>query len=248
MCNLYQMTPKDDLAVYVRKNISNLDVPDYMATTVGPFQAGLILRSGHGGLIGQMGQWGMIRPGQDGRIDYIKPKPVPGKKTPAPRPRSTNNARIEGSEAKPTFSHAWKNSQRCLVPAAWYAEPNWETGKNIWWHLKRADGAPWFIAGLWAEWTDPETGEVVPNFTMITRNCDDHPMLARLHKPDPKLPPDQQDKRSLVHIDPIDWAQWLDGSEDEAKALLKLQPAEVFDQADARRTDDALASLNNQLF
>lgn len=234
------MTPKDDLAVYVRKNISNLEVPDYISTTVGPFQSGLILRPGHDGLMGQLGQWGMIRPGQPSRIDYIKPKPVPGKKTPAPRPRSTNNARIEGIEAKPTFSHAWKNGQRCLVPAAWYAEPNWETGKNIWWHLKRADGAPWFIAGLWAEWTDPNTGEVVPNFTMITRNCDDHPMLARLHKPDPKLPPDQQDKRSLVHIDPIDWAQWLDGCEEEARALLKLQPTEVFDQSDAIKMQQTL--------
>jgi len=85
---------------------------------------------------------------------------------------------------------------------------------------------------------------------MITMNCTGHPLLGRLHKPelDPVtkevLPADQQDKRSLVHIDPADWDQWLNGSEDDARALLRLQPAEVFDQADARRTDAAMAQLN----
>ncbi|MDE2434501.1 MAG: SOS response-associated peptidase family protein [Burkholderiales bacterium] len=72
-----------------------------------------------------------------------------GRKPPAPRPRSTNNARIEGIETKPTFALAWKAGRRCLVPADWYAEPNWETGKNIWRHLKRAGGLPWMLAGLW---------------------------------------------------------------------------------------------------
>ncbi|WP_235334034.1 SOS response-associated peptidase family protein [Aquabacterium sp. NJ1] len=127
------------------------------------------------------------------------------------------------------------------MPCRWYQEPNWETGKNIWWQLKRADGEPWMIAGLWDEWTDPDTGQVVPSYTMITRNCDGHPLLARLHKPDPALPQDAQDKRSLVHVDPDDWDQWLTGSEGDARSLLKLQPPEVFDQADALRTNTVLA-------
>lgn len=32
---------------------------------------------------------------------------------------------------------------------------------------------------------------------MLTLNADNHPLMNRMHKPDPKLPPDQQDKRSL---------------------------------------------------
>lgn len=191
----------------------------------------------------------MIRPGQSERIGYTTPKPVPGKKTPAPKPLSTNNARVESIDQKPTYAHAWRKGQRCLVPTTWYAEPNWETGKCIWWHLTRADRAPWMLAGLWSEWTDPQTGEVVPNFTVITRNCDFHPLLGRLHKPerDSKtgdvLPLDKQDKRSLVHIDPPDWDRWLRGSEGDARALLQLQPPEIFDQSDALRTDAALADL-----
>lgn len=221
---------------------------DYDASKpVGPFGAGSFIRAEGEGLRGQVGQWGLIRPGQPERIDYIHPRAAPGRKAPAPRPRSTNNARIEGIEKKPTFADAWCNGRRCLVPANWYAEPNWETGKNVWWHLKRADGLPWFLAGLWSEWTDPHTGEIVPNFTMITCNCDGHPLLGRLHKPEPDLPPDAQDKRSLVHVAPEHWGHWLRGTEEDARALVKPQSAEVFDQGDAQRTD-ALLSGSGSLF
>lgn len=249
MCNLYQMTPKEDFERYARKLNKTLVSEDYDASRpVGPFGQGMFLTLDGNQLRGTMGQWGMIRPGQSSRIDYIQPKAQPGKKPPAPRARSTNNARIEGIDGKPTFSRAWKLGQRCLIPADWYQEPNWETGKNIWWQLKRADGLPWTIAGLWSEWTDQETGELVPNFTMITRNCTGHPLLGRLHKPelDPStkkpLSPEQEDKRSLVHIAPEDWTRWLTGSIEEATQLLTLPEPEFFDQADARRTDELLQS------
>lgn len=143
----------------------------------------------------------------------------------------------------PTFRQAWAKGQRCLIPAEWYQEPNWETGKNIWWRLRRQDGEQWAIAGLWSEWTDRETGEVVPNYTAITVNCDDHPMLNRLHKPDPERAPDDQDKRSLVHIDRADWDAWLRGDEEQARQLLRPPALELFDQTDARRTDERLKQL-----
>lgn len=187
------------------------------------------------------GQWGLIRPGQPERISYTKPKTIPGRRLPAPKPLSTNNARIESVDQRPTFAQAWRLGQRCLIPAAWYAEPNWETGKNIWWYPKRADSHPWFLAGLWSEWTAQTTSEVVPNFTMLTCDCDSHPMLNRLHKPAPELPSDQQDKRSLAHIDPDNWEQWLHGTADEAKALVRPQPAAVFDQSDAIATTQRVA-------
>jgi hypothetical protein len=34
------------------------------------------------------------------------------------------------------------------------------------------------LPGLWDEWNNPETGEVVPSYTMITQNCDGHPLLG----------------------------------------------------------------------
>jgi hypothetical protein len=63
---------------------------------------------------------------------------------------------------------------------------------------------------------------------MLTQNCDKHPLLNRMHKPDPSLPPDAQDKRSVVPIEPADWEQWLHGSTEDALALVKLPSEELF--------------------
>lgn len=142
---------------------------------------------------------------------------------------STNNARSEELAAKATFRDPWKRGQRCIIPAVSFDEPNWETGKNIWYRFRRADGALWGLAGIWARWTDKETGEVVESYTMLTLNADNHPLMNRMHKPDPKLGPDQQDKRSVIPIADADMEAWLRGSNEEAQALLRLTPAEAFD-------------------
>lgn len=177
-----------------------------------------------------VGQWGMIPPDSTTRIPLSKPK----KEGEKPKRISTVNARRESVASRPTFSQAWKRAQRCIVPASSFDEPNWETGKNVWWRFCRADGQPWGVAGLWSTWTDPLTGEIVPNYTMLTINADAHPLMNRMHKPvlnpDTKLPlpPDQQDKRSLVLLEPDGFDRWLSGSVEEAERLLRLTPADVF--------------------
>lgn len=233
MCNLYHMSPRDHVEHYFRAR-----VPEYAVAAVGPFGTGLFLRPASGadggGLVGVLGQWGMIQPRAKAR-------------RPGSRAILTNNARAETVAQRPTYRAAWAAGRRCLVPARWYQEPNWETGRNVWWRLARADGAPWAIAGLWSEWADPASGEIVPSFTMITVNCDGHPLLARLHKPDPKLPADAQDKRSLVPLPPSQWDAWLQGDEAAARALLVAPPADWFDPADAQRTDALLAQRQGTL-
>lgn len=245
MCNLYHMTPKNDLEVYIRRHLSKLYLPEAPAKPfVGPFDTGMFLRSdGEDGLHGVLGQWGLIRPGAPARKDMMVPKAAPGKKPSAPRARSTNNARAETVATSPTFRAAWAEGRRCLIPAEWYQEPNWETGRNIWWHLRRADGLPWMLAGIWNEWVDPETGELVPSYSMLTINCDDHPLLRRLHKPDPKLPEHAQDKRAVVHIEPLDWASWLQSDEPVARSLLRTPPSAFYEQDDAKNTDALLSGL-----
>ena len=109
-----------------------------------------------------------------------------------------------------------------------FDEPNWETGKNIWWNFRRADGNPWGLAGLWNVWTDKATGEQVESYTMLTLNADAHPLMSRMHKPDPKLAADKQDKRSVIPIEFADVDLWLTGTMEEAKSLLRLSPVEVF--------------------
>jgi putative SOS response-associated peptidase YedK len=166
-----------------------------------------------------VGQWGLIRKGARERVQ----------KNAKGRPISTNNARIESVATKPTYRDAWKNGQRCLIPAVMYLEPYWGTGKNIWWRFARRDAAPWTLAGIWSEWTDPSSGEVVPNYTMLTMNCDAHPLLNQFHKPDPDLPATAQDKRSVISIEKEHWDAWLKGTIDDALSLVQLPDSDLFD-------------------
>ena len=121
----------------------------------------------------------------------------------------------------------------CLIPAVDYDEPYWGSGRNVWWRFARRDGLVWALAGIWSEWTDPASGEVVPSYTMLTQNCDSHPLLSLMHKPDPALPPDQQDKRSVIPIERADWVRWLHGSLEEAMALVKLPEIDLFSHGPA---------------
>ncbi|KGH30451.1 SOS response-associated peptidase [Comamonas testosteroni] len=142
---------------------------------------------------------------------------------------STNNARSEELADKPSYKAPWARGQRCIIPAWSFDEPCWETGKNVWWRFRRTDGAPWALAGLWNRWNDPALGELVESYTMLTINADSHPLMSRMHKPDPKLPADQQDKRSVIAIEMQDIDQWLAGTMREVGQLLRLSPVNVFD-------------------
>lgn len=142
---------------------------------------------------------------------------------------STNNARFEEVAQKASYKDSWARGRRCVIPAMTFDEPNWETGRNVWWRFFRADGAPWGLAGLWNTWTDRATGEVVESYTMLTLNADACPLMSRMHKPDPKLPADQQDKRSVVPIELEDVDAWLFGTPRDAAALVCLANVEAFD-------------------
>lgn len=140
----------------------------------------------------------------------------------------TNNARSEELAEKASYKQPWAHGQRCIIPAADFDEPSWESGKNVWWRFKRADGEPWGLAGLWNIWTDKVTGELHESYTMLTINADSHPLMNRMHKPDPKVAADKQDKRSVIPIEAQDVDQWLQGTVAEASKLLQLAPEAVF--------------------
>lgn len=181
--------------------------------SVFPRKLGPFIRAGaDGGRELVVGQWGLIPFfAKTAKLTY-----------------QTNNARSEELAAKATFRDPWRRGQRCIIPALSFDEPNWESGKNVWWSFRRADGQPWALAGLWNTWKDRETGELVESYTMLTLNADAHPLMSRMHKPDPKLGPDQQDKRSVVAIEPADWDTWLRAPVDQARALIRLTPADAF--------------------
>jgi putative SOS response-associated peptidase YedK len=140
----------------------------------------------------------------------------------------TANARSEELGAKASYKLPWARGQRCIIPALAFFEPNWETGRHVPWRFRRSDGQPWGLAGLWNTWVDQATGEVVESYTMLTINADAHPLMQRMHKPDPKRPPAMQDKRSVVPIEAADVEAWLHAPVDEAAQLVRLAPVERF--------------------
>jgi putative SOS response-associated peptidase YedK len=113
----------------------------------------------------------------------------------------TANARSEEMTGKASYKQPWARGQRCIIPAAAFFEPCWETGRHVPWRFTRADDEPWGLAGLWNAWTDPATGEIIESYTMLTINADGHPLMGRMHRPDPTRPPEMQDKRSVVPIE-----------------------------------------------
>jgi len=172
----------------------------------------------------EVGQWGMI------------PRSSPTRR-PTTRdgtPMSTNNARRETLAKSWTFAPAWRAGQRCLIPVTSWVEPYWGLGsRNVWWSFRRADGQPAALAGLYSEWTDPETGELVPNYTMITQPADGHPVLSLMHRPG-------KEKRGVVMLEPCDWDAWLHGTPDQADALIKLPPLGVLRSGAEKPEEEAL--------
>lgn len=142
---------------------------------------------------------------------------------------ATCNARSEELADKASYKHPWARGQRCIIPAESFFEPNWESGKHIPWRFRRADGELWGLAGLWNTWTDEATGEIHESYTMLTINADNHPLMNRMHRPDPKRPPEMQDKRSVVPIALNAVDAWLNGTLEEAKDLVQLPAVELFD-------------------
>ena len=63
---------------------------------------------------------------------------------------------------------------------------------------------------------------------MLTLKADAHPLFRRMHKPDPKLAPDAQDKRGVVAIEFDDVDAWLFGTPEQAASLVRLTPAQAF--------------------
>jgi putative SOS response-associated peptidase YedK len=141
----------------------------------------------------------------------------------------TCNARAEELSAKASYKQPWARGQRCLIPALAFFEPNWETGKHVPWVFQRTDGTPWGLAGLWNTWLDQASGELVESYTMLTLNADAHPLMRRMHRPDPQRPPAQQDKRSVVPVEPEDVDAWLFGTVAQAAAVVRLAPVEAFE-------------------
>ncbi|MGH1359220.1 MAG: SOS response-associated peptidase [Burkholderiaceae bacterium] len=150
------------------------------------------------------------------------------------------NARAETIAEKPSFRHAWRQQQRCVIPVDAFFEPNYESGRPVRWRIGAANGEPLALAGIWEAWRKPGpapdrqasgTKVVGPpeahlidqdwliSFSMVTINADQHPLMNQFHAPG-------DEKRSVVMLEPEQTSLWLEGSTDQVRKMLTAYEAD----------------------
>lgn len=95
----------------------------------------------------------------------------------------TLNARGETIFEKPSFRTAAKQ-HRCLIYIDGFYEHHHHKGKTYPFYIYRKDGEPMILAGLYSDWRNPETGENLTTFTIVTTVGNS--LMARIHN-NPKL-------------------------------------------------------------
>jgi len=133
--------------------------------------------------------------------------------------RRTYNARSETVAEKPSFRNAWRRAQHCLIPASAIYEPDWRTGKAVPTRITRADGEVMCIAGLWEQWRDPGTQQILHSYTMLTVNADSHEFMSNYHKP-------QDEKRMVVILPRGLYRDWLEAPTEASPDFMARYPAD----------------------
>jgi putative SOS response-associated peptidase YedK len=123
------------------------------------------------------------------------------------------NARAETAAGKPAFRAALRR-RRCLVPADGFYEWQGAGSQKQPFHMRRRDGAPFALAGLWERWEGPEGA--IDSCALLTTASNE--LMRPIHE------------RMPVILDPQDFELWLDpGMQDVEmlQGLLRPYPAEA---------------------
>jgi len=139
------------------------------------------------------------------RIDQVRWGLIPfWSKESAPK-FPTFNARADGVHEKPTYREPFRK-RRCLVLVdgfyEWPKKPSKDRNPRF---IRMQDGATMTIAGLWDQWTDPETGEVIESCTIITTDANE--VLASV--PHDRMPVILEGEARHVWLDPRSDAEAL---------------------------------------
>lgn len=109
---------------------------------------------------------------------------------------------------KPSFRNAFK-SHRCIIPASGFYE--WQKASKgakqpFYFYLK--DKEVFGFAGLWSQWSDKQSGEIIKTCTIITTEANS--VLEPVH-----------DRMPLI-LKEKDYDDWLDEKEDDTDYLQRL--------------------------
>src|SRR5277367_6757202 len=158
------------------------------------------IRSEDGKRIPKMMRWGLLPHwAKDEKISY-----------------STFNARAEEFTTKPAFRDTWNWGQRCLVVTDGFYEWKRITLKEKQPYAIAMTEGQMVMAGLWAKWKDPMSGNEIQSCTVLT--CGPNKVMGELHN------------RMPVILTENDWSKWLgeeQTTEEELLAMLKPCPDDV---------------------
>lgn len=129
----------------------------------------------------------------------------------------TFNARAESIDNKKSFSSSFK-TKRCIVPVQGFFEWQHTGREKIPWYICHAENEILSLAGLYDQWIEDNTGEVLNTFTIITTTANE--MLAEIHNSTKRMP---------VILERASENQWLDLSTpaEELKKFLSPVPSEI---------------------
>ena len=115
---------------------------------------------------------------------------------------STLNARGETIFEKASFKKS-AESKRCLVPVEGFYEHHEYKGKKYPFYITRKDDEPLYLAGLWNDWVNPQTGEIINTYSIVTTKA--NPMMAKIHN----NPKNSNDHRMPVILPENMMEDWL---------------------------------------
>jgi len=101
--------------------------------------------------------------------------------------KNTLNAKIETIHEKPSFRNIVNN--RCLVLSDGFYEWKWldEKGRQKQkYELILPDNKLFAFAGLWSEWVDKSTGEIVYTYTILTTKANE--LMSEIHNTKRRMP------------------------------------------------------------
>lgn len=101
--------------------------------------------------------------------------------------KNTLNARIETLSEKPSFRNSIKN--RCLILVDGFYEWQWKDpkGKEKQQYLITLDkDEPFAFAGIYSDWVNKETGEVLKTYSIITTEANE--LMAEIHNNKKRMP------------------------------------------------------------
>ena len=97
----------------------------------------------------------------------------------------TYNARAESLHEKPSFREPFRSS-RCWVIAHGFFEWQHVGRMRVPWYIRLRNNEPFVFAGLYDSWRDPETGDVLETFSIVTTAANQ--VMEKIHNTKKRMP------------------------------------------------------------